>query len=171
MPMPLSGEVDEQVLQRKDGRPPDSGRRRRHPIVTGGAIAGTLDILAAFTMQLANGVAPVRVLQAIASGALGRDAFSGGNATALLGLVLHFTIAFGAATVYYTASRFWSFLRRHAVVAGLAYGVVVYLVMQYVVLPLSRVNFRPAPWRTVAILVVVHMFCVGLPIALASRHR
>lgn len=170
--MPQIQEADHQVLRHDGGRRSSTGRPLRlHPIVSGGAIAGVLDIVAAFTMQLANGVAPVRVLQAIASGVLGREAFHGGNATALLGLLLHFTIALGAAWVYYTVSRFWTLLRRRAVVAGLAYGVVVYLVMNHVVLPLSRVNFRPAPWRTVAILMAVHMVCVGLPIALASRDR
>jgi uncharacterized membrane protein YagU involved in acid resistance len=136
-------------------------------IALGGFLAGTLDILAAFAMGWPR-VAPPRVLQSIASGLLGRAAYQGGARTAALGLLLHFVIAFGAAAVYYVASRQWPVLRRRPVACGLAYGVVVYLVMNLVVLPLSQIGFRMPAWQTVALLVVIHMVCVGLPIALAT---
>jgi hypothetical protein len=109
------------------------------------------------------------VLQGVASGLLGPSAFQGGAATALLGLVLHFVIAFVAAAMYYAVSRVFPMLVRRAVLCGLAYGVVVYLFMNDVVLPLSRVNFRTPPWYIVAVLVAIHMLFVGLPIALAVR--
>lgn len=140
-----------------------------HPVVVGGAVAGVLDILAAFTLSAARGGSPVRVLQGIASGLLGSSAFQGGAATAFLGVTLHFFIAFVAAAVYYGASRVLPILVRRPVVSGLAYGVVVYAVMNLVVLPLSRVNFRTPPSSIVATLVAIHMLCVGLPIALAVR--
>jgi len=143
--------------------------RRVHPIVIGGTIAGILDILAAFGLRMMAGGSPVRVLHAIASGVLGPAAFQGGAATAALGFALHFVIAFGAAAVYYAASRVWPVLARRAIPAGLLYGVAVYAVMNYVVLPLSRVTFGRGPWRSVATMVVIHMLCVGLPIALAAR--
>lgn len=139
-------------------------------IALGGFVAGTLDILAAFAMSWPR-VAPARVLQSIASGLLGRAAYQGGARTAALGLLLHFVIAFGAATVYYVASRQWSLLWRRPVLCGLAYGVVVYLVMNLIVLPLSQIGFRLPAWPTIALLVVIHMVCVGLPIALATARR
>jgi hypothetical protein len=140
-----------------------------HPVIVGGTAAGILDILAAFAFRGAFGVAPVRVLQGIASGLLGSSAFQGGAATALVGLALHFLIAFGAAAVYYAASRALPVLVRRPVLCGLAYGVLVHVVMNQVVLPLSRVNFRTPPWSFVAAMVVIHMLFVGLPIALAVR--
>jgi hypothetical protein len=82
---------------------------------------------------------------------------------------LHFLIAFTAAAVYYRASRVLPVLVRHAVISGLAYGVMVYVFMNAVVLPLSRVNFGLPPWHVVVTLVVIHMLCVGLPITLAVR--
>jgi len=142
-------------------------RAYRHPVLLGGAAAGTLDILAAFALQATNGVQPIRVLQAIASGAIGASAFAGGAAAAALGLALHLVIAFSAALVYFAASRGWPILARRPLACGAAYGVVVYAVMSQVVLPLSRVGFGPPPWPIAAWTVLIHMLFIGLPIALA----
>jgi len=138
-------------------------------VVWGGAMAGILDIAAALTVYGLRGARPIRILQAIASGLLGPEAFKGGTATAALGLALHFLIAFTAAAVYVAASRRLRILVARPVLAGLLYGIVVYAVMNAVVLPLSHV--APARFHAplaLAIL-VVHMLCVGLPIALAAR--
>ena len=137
-------------------------------ICWGGLIAGALDITAAFVLNVKVG--PMRVLRGIASGLLGASAAQGGVGTALLGLLLHFVIAFGAAAVYYTASRKLTFLVQQAIVCGLLYGIAVYWFMNLVVLPLSafprKVQFHASG---VAIGLIVHMLCVGLPIALAVR--
>ena len=85
----------------------------------GGLIAGILDITTAFIRWRP----PVRLLQGIASGLLGPRAFQGGWGTAVLGLALHFFIAFSAAAIYYAASRKLAFLRQRAVVWGLFYGI------------------------------------------------
>jgi hypothetical protein len=142
---------------------------RVHPIVLGGLAAGACDILAAFAVSWPR-VAPTRVLQYIASGVAGPAAFGGGVAAAGLGLALHFAIATAAAAVYFVASRAWPLLARRSIVCGLAYGIVVYLVMQLVVLPLSRVNVQRGSWSAIALMVGIHMVCVGLPIALATTH-
>lgn len=142
---------------------------RVHPIVVGGLAAGVLDILAAFALALWFGGTPIRVLQTIASGVLGRAAFDGGVGTAALGLALHFVIALGAATAYYVVSRRWRPLIDQAVLNGFAYGVIVYVIMNRIVVPLSRVATRPPTVEGVLRMLVIHMFCVGLPIALAVR--
>ena len=136
-------------------------------ILLGGTVAGALDILAAFLMSWPR-VSPVRVLQYIASGALGPAAFRGGAATAAAGLAFHFTIAFAAAAVYVTASRRWPLLLSRPVACGIVYGVVVYAVMQLVVLPLSRVTRGTPTWSSIVTMVVIHITCVGLPIALLT---
>lgn len=139
-------------------------------ILWGGLLAGTLDILAAFINSGLHSVSPTRILQAIASGLLGKDAFNGGFATAALGLVLHFFIATTATAFYYAVSRKLKVLVDHAVVCGLAYGIPVYLVMNLVVLPLSAVPFKPPhTLGAVVTAALILMFCVGLPIALIVR--
>jgi len=140
------------------------------PILWGGLLAGALDLTAAFVTSGPQGRGPVRVLHAITSGLLGVDSFRGGAATAVLGAALHFVIAFGAAAVYWAASRWLKPLVRHPVVCGLLYGIAVYFFMNLVVLPLSavpfKVTFTPAG---LAQGLTIHMLCVGLPIALVTR--
>ena len=139
-------------------------------ILWGGLIAGALDITAAFVTSGLRGVSPIRVLQAIASGLLGAVSFKGGFATAALGLVVHFVIAFGATAVYYAVSRKLTFLVERTLVWGFVSGVVVYVFMNFIVLPLSAIAFKPA-YSLSAVLtgLSIHILCVGLPISLAVR--
>jgi len=74
-------------------------------ILWAGFTCGTLDISAALVVYRYFGRPPMRLLQGIAAGVLGSRSFQGGLPTALLGLFCHFFIAFSAATVYLTASR------------------------------------------------------------------
>ena len=138
-------------------------------ILWGGWWAGVLDITAAFIRW----GKPVRLLQGIASGLLGPQAFQGGSGTAALGLALHFFIAFSAAGVYYAASRKLAFLRKQAVAWGMLYGVAVYMFMSWVVVPLSALPKSKAPFSLTGLVLslLTHMFCVGLPIALAVRRH
>jgi hypothetical protein len=140
-------------------------------ILGGGLIAGTLDIsYACIFSYIRRGTSPVRVLQSVASGALGRSAFEGGAKTAALGLVFHFLIATIAAAVYYLASRPLRFLVNQAIICGPLYGVGVYLFMNFVVLPLSAIGSRPPlPLPVLIGGLLIHMFGIGLPIALVVR--
>jgi hypothetical protein len=126
-------------------------------------------LTAAFVNSGLRGVAPDRVLRYIASGLIGRAASGGGVATAALGVVLHFLIAFAAAAVYYGASRKLRFLTDHAIASGLVYGVLVHFVMSLIVVPLSRVNKPPFSFASFVTGMVIHMLFVGLPIALSVR--
>ena len=148
--------------------PVDKPRAAR-AIVWGGVLAGVGDIAFAFVVSGLRGVGPVRVLQSVASGLLGRAAAEGGLATAALGAVLHFLIAFIWAAVYWVASRRLKVLVQHPVVCGLLYGFAVYAFMYLVVLPLSAAYFKPTftPY-TVSLNGAGHMLLVGLPIALAA---
>jgi len=140
-------------------------------IFWGGLACGVFDISQAFlAWGIQNGVKPVMILHHVASGLIGpARANQGGTATAALGLLLHFVIAFGAATVYYVASRWIPFMISHAAISGLLYGEMVFWFMRLVVVPLSR---APQGKFTMATLItgpIGHMFLVGLPIALAVR--
>src|SRR2546429_3106032 len=112
-------------------------RERSHAfpaIAWSGLIAGLLDITSAFVIAGSKGAGPARVLQGIASGLLGSQSFNGGLATAVLGLILPFAIAFGAGSVVYAAGRKLGFFTPHAVVSGLAFGVAVYLFLNLTLL-------------------------------------
>ena len=128
--------------------------------------AGIMDISAAFITWWPKGVTPSRILKGIASGALGPDAYNGGWEVAAIGLAFHFFIAFCAASVFYLASRRLPFLTRRPILSGISYGVAVYLVMYWIVMPLSHYRHRPFTASSTIIAIVTHMLCVGLPIAL-----
>jgi len=138
-------------------------------IASAGTICGIMDITAALVVYGTMGAKPLRLLQGIAGGVLGPRTYQGGIATALLGLALHFAIAFGAATVFFIASRALRFLIDHAVLSGILYGIAVYFFMQRVVIPLSHANRNPFSLKFMIIGIVIHIFCVGLPIALSIR--
>jgi hypothetical protein len=139
-------------------------------VILGGFAAGTLDILDAMLFSYwLRGVSPVRVLQAVASGLVGRDAFDGGMATAHLGLGLHFLIALTVAAVYVHAARFWPALIHRPVAFGVAYGIAVYFFMRYLVLPLSAVGSLGFSWPAFINGILIHAFGVGLPIAVIAR--
>jgi len=138
-------------------------------VLSAGLLAGALDIAAAFAIYGLRGATPLRILQFIASGLLGAAAYKGGLRTAALGALLHFFIACAAAAVYYAASRKLEVLVRRPVISGVVYGVVVYVVMNHLVVPLSAIGRRPFVPTMAVVLLVVHMVCVGLPIAVVVR--
>ena len=140
-------------------------------IVLGGLIAGICDLTFAITFHAAaHGVKPIRVAQSIASGLLGASSYRGEWASATLGVVLHFLIALSAAAIYYLASRRLKFLLSWAPICGALYGAAIFFFMRWVVLPLSAVpRFKSTAvgsWSDFA----VHVFLIGLPIALVARH-
>jgi len=140
---------------------------RTRAILSGGLVVGILDGLDAVIFFGLRGVRPIRIFQAIASGLLGRAAFTGGIRTALLGVLCHFFIATGIVAVYYAASRKVDVMRRQPIASGMAFGVIAYLVMNYVVIPLSAVApGGPKPLAVVANGLLIHMFGVGIPAAL-----
>jgi|SRR5688572_3222358 len=143
------------------------------PILVGGLVAGTLDLIAAcVSAWLQSRVTPARVAQFIASGALGPTAFTGATKSVLLGVAFHYLIATTATVVFYLASRKLLFLIKWPIPMGLLYGVAVYLFMNFVVLPLSAITRRGTPTLSSrALQASIIMFCVGLPIALiVSRY-
>jgi hypothetical protein len=138
-------------------------------IVVGGLITGTLDM--SYAMLVYSPKHPFLIPQGIAGGVLGVDHQLGGAlGTTILGLVLHFTIALGAATVFYLVSRKWAFLTEHPVISGMIFGACVYLFMHFAVLPLSALHLK---WRWSARQLrefIWHWFGVGLPISFSVRH-
>lgn len=137
-------------------------------IFWGGLTAGVLDITAAFVTWAPRGISPIRILQGVAKGALGSKAYEGGLKTAALGLAFHFLIAYTATAVFYLASRKIAFLTQKAMASGVLYGIAVYLFMYFGVMPLASLKPSLTP-SAIAIAVLTHIFCVGLPISLTVR--
>jgi hypothetical protein len=133
----------------------------------GGLVVGTLDILDAFVFfWLRSGVRPARILHSISAGLLGREAaIAGGAATAALGLALHFLIAFTVVAAAVLAAVRVPALARRPLVTGPLYGLAVYAVMNYIVIPLSAApggGGVPA-WPVLLNGLLIHVFGVGIP--------
>jgi hypothetical protein len=150
-------------------------------VLYAGALVGVLDITAAcIQVYIGSGMMPIRLLQGVAGGLLGRGSLNGGFATAALGLLMHFTMALIVATIFYALSRRVFSLPKKllgVVIVGLLYGAAVFAVNNFGTAPLlswvrslylhTPVLFKPPMgWSQL----VIHLFCVGLPIALVM-HR
>ena len=107
--------------------------------IIGGAVAGILDIAAAAAI---NRVDPTRILRVVASGILGHGAMTGADAP-YLGFILQVAMGIIIAAIYAVASLWIPPLASIWVVGGLAYGVAIFFVMTYIVVPLSAAPKRP----------------------------
>jgi hypothetical protein len=150
------------------------------PILYAGALVGVLDITAAcIQVYVSYGYAPARLLKGVAGGLLGRSAVEGGFSTAALGLLMHFTMALTVAAIFYALSRRLPLPQKLSgvVAVGLLYGAAVFAVNNFATAPFlswvrslylhTPISFKPAMgWSQL----VIHLFCVGLPIALVM-HR
>jgi hypothetical protein len=136
-----------------------------------GVIAGTLDITENIVFNAFRGIAPWRIFQFIASGLIDGGSFQLGWASVGLGVVIHYAIALIWTAIFYVAATRFDVLSRRPILSGLLYGLLVYAVMNFVVLPLSAVPPRPGAVtigaRVNAVLAL--MFCIGLPVALLVK--
>ena len=140
-------------------------------IVVGGLIGGTGDLLFAIAWAGINGMAPQELLQVIASGWFGQAAFDGGGRTAAIGFASHFGIALVVAALFSALATRVPALLRRPLVSGIALGVMTFLVMRLVVLPLSAFPFPVKMFTMGAGLdLLSHMFLFGTPIAFARRY-
>jgi uncharacterized membrane protein YagU involved in acid resistance len=144
--------------------------RTVYAIVWGGLLCGALDAAAASLFLRAQGVSPIRVWQGVASGLKGESAFRQGWRSVSLGLILHFLIAFVAAAFFCVGVRFARGVLNAPVAAGVLYGFVVFLVMNFIVIPLSARPKRPFTVSGVVGQLLIHALWVGLPISLSASH-
>jgi hypothetical protein len=138
-----------------------------HTILIAWTLAGTLDIAAAVLYYAGLSITrATTLLQGIASGVLGARAFAGGLETAAFGLVLHYLIALIWTLVLFVCLGAFKALTRHLLLTGIVFGIVIWLTMNLVVLPLSHVRHAPLHLQPSIIAAIILVFCVGLPIAL-----
>lgn len=148
-----------------------SGKSLSKTILVTGLIAGTLDILAATTHAYVRGISPIRLLQFVASGLFGAEAFSGGLTMAFSGLVIHYIIALSWTFLFFMIYPKLSFLSKNKIVAGILYGVFVWLAMSFIVLPLTAVPKSPFNIIQAIVGAVILILMIGLPISFfANRY-
>jgi hypothetical protein len=134
-----------------------------------GIVAAIAEIAFVLPIQWSLGTPPVTLFQSIAYGALGKAAFQGGLSTAALGLFFHVLISLVAAGLYTGAALSLPALFQRPIVGGMLYGLAVFVVMVFVVIPLSAIGFQPLKsLPRMATSIAVHIFAFGLPLALTS---
>jgi uncharacterized membrane protein YagU involved in acid resistance len=112
---------------------------------------------------------PVQILQGVASGVFGREAYAGGFPMALTGLLFHYALALIFTTAYFLLYPHLPFLHRQWVVSGVLFGVLVWLVMNLAVLPLSNYQQAPLRWAPALLGMAIIVVMIGMPIAFGAQ--
>ena len=143
-------------------------------ILLAGLVAGILDGAAATIQFMINsgGKSPAIVFKYISSALVGKEAMSGGTGMVILGILLHMLIATIFATIFYFLYKNIKWISRNILVAGIIYGILVWVAMKRVVVPLSRIN-RPASFdlSKALIAMLILIFFIGIPIAFITHKR
>ena len=142
------------------------------PVLAGGLVIAAGDMTLAMALWFPWTTAGVeRLFQSIAVGVLGQASFQGGAGSALLGAALHVSMTTTFVTVYTLASRWWPRLLQRPILDGAAYGLLLYVVMNFVAMPLSRVGRSPSfdhpDW--IGISVLCHL-AFGVVCVIAAQH-
>jgi len=140
-------------------------------ILVTGLVAGILDGAAAVALYMyRGGRAPARIFNFIASGVFGPAAMTGGTPMVMAGVGFHLVIAIGWTTLFFLAARRFEVLRRHFIGAAVGHGVFVWIMMNKVVLPLSRVQMGPGgTWNSIIVNALILVVCIGFPVSIGAR--
>jgi hypothetical protein len=131
-------------------------------LLYGAGAVGAIDFLYATLFVLLRGRPWYRPWQGVAYAVLGPDALTGGYRSALLGILLHFTVATCIAWVYLAASRWLPMLRQWFLIGGLVFGAIAFFVMNLVVIPLTRIGRQEFKWSAFAIGgLLIHVLLLG----------
>ncbi|AKC86969.1 hypothetical protein [Pseudoxanthomonas suwonensis] len=133
------------------------------------AVAGTLDILAAFLLAWLAGIGPAAVLRFVASGPF-PAATKGGAHWAVVGLAVHYGIMTAMALVFLAAARRLPAIAARPLAWGMTYGLGLWVVMYWIVRPLRW----PGMWPRIGLATTVpelvcHMVLVGLTFGIVAR--
>ena len=133
-------------------------------------LAGILDITAAcIQAYVTRQTTPDVVLQYIASGLLGKAAFSGGVGVLLLGLVIHFAIVSACAIVFFIAYPKIRFLKATVFLNAFLIAIIAWTVTTRIIIPFSKINAAPFDISRALIAIAILFFCVGIPIAVMTK--
>ncbi|GGH09671.1 DUF1440 domain-containing protein [Pedobacter zeae] len=132
-------------------------------------IAGTLDGLAAVIFLAKMNFSGV--FQYIASAILGSTAFTGGIKMVLIGLALHYFIAFSFTLFYTFAATKIALLKQHFILSGILYGLLVWTVMNLIIVPLTKIPAVPFHYEKAILNAIILVFCIGLPISYLTARK
>lgn len=136
-----------------------------------GLLAGTLDILSAcLQAYIARGITPETVLRFIASGAFGKPAFTGGWEMPLTGLLFHYIIAYSFTILFFLLYPSIKLMRKSIVLTAVVYGIFIFVVMNLLVLPLTKITRAPIQLGKAAIATCILIVAIGLPLSIFTRN-
>ena len=139
-------------------------------IILAGFFAGALDIVAAVLVYfIKGGKDPLRVFQYIASAVFGKKAFTGGWLMGGLGILFHFIIAYSFTVLFFFLYKRWSAFSKNIVITAILYGVFIWVIMNLVVLRLTKLNLKPFVVDDVITSISILIIAIGLPVALIAR--
>jgi hypothetical protein len=133
-------------------------------------IAGLLDITGACTQAyLSKSITPDVVLQYIASGVFGKEAYSGGFGFMLFGLFIHFLIVFASALTYFYLYPKFSFLHKNIFLSALLVALVAWTITTRIIVPMSKIQPPAFDIAKALIAIGILYFCIGLPISFLAK--
>jgi uncharacterized membrane protein YagU involved in acid resistance len=138
------------------------------PVIIATLVCGTLDILLAISLTLSRGKEPAAMLRAVASGPF-PSAMDMGAAGSVLGLVVHFALMAIMVALFMIAARNWQALLDKPLLSGLVYGLITYVVMNLIVVPLRFPAAWPPSTLSITTQLFAHIVLVGWPTALIAR--
>ena len=134
-----------------------------------GLLTGTLDGLSALILNYK--VSPAIIFKFIASGVFGQAAFKGGYEMVVSGVIFHYLIALAFTYAFYLLYPFFKKMLLNTYLVAVVYGFITWVIMNLMVVPVSKIGFHPIKTETILIGMLVLMICLGLPVALiADRH-
>jgi len=141
-------------------------------IIRAGLLAGTLDGLAAsLNFYISNGKNPIIVFQYIASAVFGKTAYADTIVYGLLGILFHYMVAFGWTILFMFTYPRLSVLRKNVFVTAVLYGLFVWIMMNMIVVPLTRIPVVPITIESALTQASILVVAIGLPLSwLASRY-
>ena len=136
-----------------------------------GLVVGSLDIIAALTnFYIRTGKDPLVVLKYISSAVFGKAAFSGDNSMNILGLLLHFLIAFIWTIFFFLIYPKLRLISWNRIITGIIYGIFIWLIMSLVVVPMSKASGSTFNIKQAIIAVLILIGAIGLPLSFIA-HR
>jgi hypothetical protein len=131
-----------------------------------GFLTGTLDALGAIIWNYK--IKAAIIFKFIASGAFGKAAFSGGTDMVLWGVFFHYIIAYSFTAIFFLMYPSFISVIKNKYLIGILFAIITWLITNLLVVPLSRIGWRPMGFSGIIIGVVILIFAIGLPVALIA---
>lgn len=129
-------------------------------------LAGTCDITSAFIINYHT--SPLVIFRYIASAVFGKAAFTGGSQMIWWGVLFHYVIAIAFSVCLFMLYPHIKKLLPNKYMIALIYGIVIWLFMNFLVLPLTNVPKQHFKTYGVITGILALIICIGLVVSLAA---